>query len=137
MDLNSALSQLQIFGWSKQNIPKIEYAAVTMLFGGCYFSNTVIPCIVSALGQFPPLNSFRTVTLGLMYCDLLIYKFKKGQFTRKLYADLCLSYFDLSYVFSGHNDSVERGLTVHDNSNKKRQDRQNDGLTRLRSRRAV
>ena len=26
--------------------------------------------------------------------------------------DLDLSYFDLSYVFPGHNDSVERGLTV-------------------------
>ena len=27
--------------------------------------------------------------------------------------DLDLSYFDLSYVFPGHSDSVERGLTVH------------------------
>jgi hypothetical protein len=26
--------------------------------------------------------------------------------------DLDLSYFDLSYVFPGHIDSVERGLTV-------------------------
>ena len=26
--------------------------------------------------------------------------------------DLYLSYFDLSYIFPGHNDSVERGLTV-------------------------
>ena len=26
--------------------------------------------------------------------------------------DLDLSYFDLSYVFPGHNDSVKRGLTV-------------------------
>ena len=26
--------------------------------------------------------------------------------------DLDLSYFDLSYVFPGHNDSVEQGLTV-------------------------
>jgi hypothetical protein len=26
--------------------------------------------------------------------------------------DLDLSYFDLSYVFPGHSDSVERGLTV-------------------------
>ena len=26
--------------------------------------------------------------------------------------DLYLSYFDPSYVFPGHNDSVERGLTV-------------------------
>ena len=26
--------------------------------------------------------------------------------------DLYLSYFDLSYVFPGHNDSVQRGLTV-------------------------
>ena len=26
--------------------------------------------------------------------------------------DLYLSYFNLSYVFPGHNDSVERGLTV-------------------------
>ena len=26
--------------------------------------------------------------------------------------DLYLSYFDLSYVFPGHNDSVKRGLTV-------------------------
>ena len=28
--------------------------------------------------------------------------------------DLDLSYFDLSYVFPGHNDSVKRGLTVHE-----------------------
>ena len=27
--------------------------------------------------------------------------------------DLDLSYFDLSYVFPGHIDSVERGLTVY------------------------
>jgi hypothetical protein len=26
--------------------------------------------------------------------------------------DLYLSYFDLSYVFPGHNDSVQKGLTV-------------------------
>ena len=26
--------------------------------------------------------------------------------------DLDLSYFDVSYVFPGHNDSVKRGLTV-------------------------
>ena len=29
--------------------------------------------------------------------------------------DLYLSYFILSYVFLGHNDSVEWGLTVPDN----------------------
>ena len=29
--------------------------------------------------------------------------------------DLYLSYFDLSYVFSVHNDSAQRGLTVCDN----------------------
>jgi hypothetical protein len=29
--------------------------------------------------------------------------------------DLDLSYFDLSYVFPGHSDSVERGLTVSPN----------------------
>ena len=28
------------------------------------------------------------------------------------YNDLYPSYFDLSYVFSAHNDSIKRGLTV-------------------------
>ena len=32
--------------------------------------------------------------------------------------DLDLSYFDLSYVFPGHIDSVKRGLTVHTKSTK-------------------
>ena len=30
--------------------------------------------------------------------------------------DLYLSYFNLSYVFPGHNDSVKRGLTVPQNT---------------------
>ena len=36
-----------------------------------------------------------------------------GKFYTLLHnTDLDLSYFDLSYVFPGHIDSVERGLTV-------------------------
>ena len=45
------------------------------------------------------LNSFYTI-LGTFY-------------TLLNNTDLDLSYFDLSYVFPGHIDSVKRGLTVH------------------------
>ena len=44
------------------------------------------------------LNSFYTIS-GTLY-------------TLLNNTDLNLSYFDLGYVFPGHNDSVERGLTV-------------------------
>ena len=33
-------------------------------------------------------------------------------YTTKSNTELYLSYFDLSYVFLGQNDSVDRGLTV-------------------------
>ena len=52
---------------------------------------TVLPHIVSALEQFPPLNSFCTFMycdLWPLYCDLWISKFKKEQFVRKLYEEI-------------------------------------------------
>ena len=55
------------------------------------FQITVFPQIVSALEQFPPLNSFRT----FMHCDQRVpkvtvhkAKFKTEQFLRKLFVDI-------------------------------------------------
>jgi hypothetical protein len=57
-------------------------------------------------------------------CDLLCYSvfsidifecYCWQNYTTVSNTDLYLSYFDLSYIFPGHNDSIKRGLTVVQN----------------------
>ena len=52
--------------------------------------------------------SWGSIVFLLLKCP----SFKGPTFATISNTDLYLSYFDLSYVFPGHNDSVKRGLTV-------------------------